>query len=118
MNGLVNRHDHSRFDNVHVLLWLIKDACWMLEWKVLGCVMIVPTIAVAVLLALRSRTEQVFWINVAICFWISANAYWMVCEFVGHEEIKNYAGLPFALGLISVAIFYLRPNPGAKPLPS
>ena len=30
----------SRFDNVHVLLWLIKDTCWMLEWKVLGTIMI------------------------------------------------------------------------------
>lgn len=118
MNGLGNRHDHSRFDNVHVLLWLIKDTCWMLEWKVLGCLMVAPTIAVAILLAVRSRAERVFWINLAICFWISANAYWMVCEFVGREDIKNYAGLPFALGFLAVARFYLRPAPGADALPS
>lgn len=100
-------HTH-RFDNVHILLWLLKDTCWMLEWKVLGSAMIVPTLAVAIYMAARSAADQAFWINLAICFWISANSYWMLCEFAGHEELKNYAGLPFALGLLSVATFYLR----------
>ena len=100
-------HTH-RFDNVHILLWLLKDTCWMLEWKVLGSAMIVPTLAVAIYMAARSKAERAFWINLAICFWISANSYWMLCEFAGHEELKNYAGLPFALGLLSVAIFYAR----------
>jgi len=103
-------HEHaSKFDNMHVLLWLIKDTCWMLEWRVLGTAMIAPTIAVAVFLALKSRLERVFWINVAICFWIAANSYWMLCEFFGHEDIKNWAGLPFALGFAAVAVFYLKP---------
>lgn len=111
MNGLAGSTTHSRFDNVHVLLWLVKDTCWMLEWKILGTLMILPTISVAVYLAARSAAERVFWINVAICFWISANAYWMLCEFAGREELKDYAGLPFALGLVSVSVFYLR-RPG------
>jgi hypothetical protein len=81
----------------------------MLEWRVLGTAMIAPTIAVAVLLAVRSRLERLFWINLAICFWISANSYWMLCEFFGHEEIKNWAGLPFACGFAAVAIYYLKP---------
>ena len=100
----------SRFDNVHILLWLIKDFCWMLEWRVFGTLMIVPTIGVAVYMAVKSAAEDVFWINLAICFWITANAYWMVCEFVELEMYKNYAGLPFALGLLSVAVFYLKPK--------
>lgn len=106
----------SRFDNVHILLWLIKDTCWMLEWRIVGSLMILPTIAVAIYLAVRSAAEQVFWINLAICFWITANAYWMVCEFVQHEEIKNYAGIPFAMGLICVAVFYLRPASRPEPV--
>lgn len=99
----------SKFDNMHVLLWLIKDTCWMLEWRVLGTAMILPTIAVAVLLAARSRHERLFWINLAICFWISANSYWMLCEFFGHEDIKNGAGIPFAFGFLAVAVYYLTP---------
>jgi len=98
-------HAHaSKFDNMHVLLWLIKDTCWMLEWRVLGTAMILPTIAVAVFLAVRSRLERLFWINLAICFWISANSYWMLCEFFGHEDIKNWAGLPFAFGFAAVGM--------------
>ena len=101
-------HHHSRFDNVHVLLWLIKDTSWMLEWRILGTLMILPTISVAIYLAMRSRGDRVFWINLAICFWIAANSYWMLCEFAGHEEIKNMAGIPFALGLVAVSVFYLK----------
>ena len=115
-NGVESGLTHaSRFDNVHVLLWLIKDTCWMLEWRVFGCLMIAPTIAVAIYLAVRSAGEQVFWINLAICFWITANAYWMVCEFVDRVEIKNYAGFPFAIGFLCVAIFYLRPDSHPEP---
>ena len=100
----------SRFDNLHILLWLLKDTCWLLEWKSLGTLMIAPTIGVALYLAAKSTAEDIFWINVAICFWISANAYWMVCEFVEMEMYKDYAGIPFALGLMSVAVFYLKPK--------
>ena len=107
--GRTDRTLASRFDNMHVLLWLIKDTCWMLEWRVLGTAMILPTIAVAVLLAARSRHERLFWINLAICFWISANSYWMLCEFFGHEDIKNGAGIPFAFGFLAVAVYYLTP---------
>ena len=98
----------SRFDNIHVLLWLIKDTCWMLEWKVLGTAMIVPTIAVAIYIAARTTKETIFWVNLAICFWITANAYWMVCEFVEIEEYRNFAGIPFSLGLMSMFVYYTR----------
>ena len=88
----------------------------MLEWKILGTIMIVPTIGVAVYLATKTVAEDVFWINVAVCFWISANAYWMVCEFVEQEIYKDYAGIPFALGLMSVAVFYLKSRSATQPV--
>jgi hypothetical protein len=100
--------DHERFDNLHILLWLIKDFCWMLEWTIPGTLMIAPTVGVAVYLAVKTVGKDVFWVNLAIVCWITANAYWMVCEFAGHEEIKNFAGIPFALGLASVGTFYAR----------
>src|SRR5262245_3506880 len=105
----------SRFDNMHILLWLLKDTCWMLEWKLLGTMMIAPTLGVAVYIAMRSAAERVVWLNLAICFWICANAYWMVCEFQEREQYKNYAGIGFALGLICVAIFYLKPSRTTAP---
>lgn len=101
----------SRFDNIHILLWLVKDTCWMLEWKIFGTLMIVPTIGVAVYIAAQTTKESVFWINLAICFWITANAFWMVAEFTGiDEEYRHLTGIPFGLGLLSVAIYYTRPD--------
>ena len=96
------------WENIHIPLWLLKDTCWMLQWKAFGITMIFPTMFVAIFIAWKTRLEDEFLINLAICFWIGANAYWMCCEFFHHEEIKNYAGFPFLVGLISVAVFYIR----------
>lgn len=103
------------YENLHIPLWLLKDTCWMMQWKLLGMFMIIPTIAVALIIAIRSRKHREVWVNAAICFWISANAYWMCAEFYGHEEWKYYAGIPFSLGFICVFAFYLskKPNPYA-----
>lgn len=96
----------SRYENLHIVFWLIKDTCWMMELKVLGVLMILPTIGIAAFIAGRTRSENTFYLNLAICFWIIANAYWMCCEFLGVAELKNYAGFPFILGMISVVVFY------------
>ena len=86
----------------------MKDTCWLLQWKILGVTMIVPTLGVAIAIAYMNwkNKEDTFWINLAICFWITANAFWMCCEFFNHEEFKMYAGIPFVLGFVSVAVFY------------
>jgi cell division protein FtsW (lipid II flippase) len=98
------------YENLHIPLWLMKDTCWMLQWRILGMIMIIPTLTVAIILAVKSYREKddEFWINFAICFWISANSYWMICEFFHHEEIKNYAGIPFVCGMLCVLVFYVK----------
>jgi hypothetical protein len=103
-------HKLRHYENLHIPLWLLKDTCWMLQWKVLGVTMIIPTISVAIIIAIkcwRERDDE-FWINLAICFWIAANSYWMICEFTGHEDIKDYAGYPFVVGMICVLYFYIK----------
>lgn len=96
------------YENLHIPLWLLKDTCWMLQWKTFGITMIFPTVIVAIIIAIKSFKEkhEEFWINLAILFWISGNSYWMLCEFTHHEEIKDFAGIPFVAGLLSVAYFY------------
>ena len=86
----------------------------MMEWKTLGIIMIVPTVSVALVIAFKTwRQTEEFWINAAICFWITANAFWMCCEFFNHAELKLYAGIPFALGILCTLWFYLSKKPGA-----
>lgn len=72
--------------------------------------MIIPTISVAIIISYKTWREKddEFWINLAICFWIGANSYWMICEFSHHEQIKNYAGFPFVAGMICVVYFYYK----------
>jgi hypothetical protein len=100
----------KHYENLHIPLWLLKDTCWMLHWKVLGVTMIVPTVLVAIIITVKSWREKddEFWINFAILFWISGNSYWMLCEFYNHEELKDFAGLAFVSGMISVGYFYLK----------
>jgi hypothetical protein len=88
----------------------MKDTCWMLQWRILGVAMIIPTVLVALIITVKSWREKddEFWINLAVLFWISGNSYWMLCEFFFHEDIKNYAGLAFVAGMISVAYFYIK----------
>ncbi len=82
----------------------------MLQWKILGVCMIVPTVTVALVITYISWKEKddEFWINLAICFWIGANSYWMICEFLGKEYLKDSAGYPFVAGMICVAYFYFK----------
>lgn len=100
------------YENLHIPLWLIKDTCWMMEWKEVGVVMIVPTLLVSVVLLIISvkKKEDELWINLAITFWIIANSYWMITEFTDHLELKTYALFPFILGMVCVAYFYLIPK--------
>jgi hypothetical protein len=99
-----------KMENLHIPLWLLKDTCWMMEWKILGVCMIFPTVSVAFLITYITRKSNEVYINIAICFWIMANAFWMCCEFFGHAEYKFYAGIPFACGFIATAYFYLFKN--------
>lgn len=98
-----------KIENMHILFWLVKDLCWCLIIKWLGIVMIVPTLAVAIYIAWRSRrfVAEVTH-NIAIALWIIANSMWMISEFYGvDEKVKPYCAVPFALGLLILLYFYL-----------
>ena len=99
------KHIHLS-ENIHILLWLLKDTCWLMEWKTLGITMIIPTLAVAIAISIKTISIDGFWVNIAICFWIIANSFWMCCEFFNQEELKYYAGIQFVFGFISVGWFY------------
>lgn len=109
-----------RMENLHIVFWLLKDVGWCMIWKPLGLTMIVPTLAIAVVIAWRTRhlaSELAH--NLAIVFWISANSYWMISEFLHFDEVKvwhdftgkHLALIPFLLGLLILAYYYLWQKP-------
>lgn len=101
-----------RIENLHILLWLIKDACWAVNFRPLGMIMIVPTVLAALIIAWQTRkivSELVH--NLAVVFWITANCTWMIGEFYGWDEglfgLRRMALIPFAIGLLILAVYYI-----------
>lgn len=96
-----------KFENFHILLWLLKDLSWLMGWKILGLFMIAPAISFAGFIAWRSRNSSLlFWPNVAVVFWISANAFWMFTEFFPQfKTLKKYSAVPFSAGLFIILIY-------------
>lgn len=93
-------------ENMHIPLWLIKDTCWMLQWKYLGAFMIAPTLSVAIFLAWKCRYNKLMLFpNIAICFWIVANSMWMLDEFFG-IPIKHYSLYAFGVGFVFVFLYF------------
>ena len=114
-----NYHLPIRFrkmENLHIVFWLFKDISWCIIWKPLGIAMVLPTLIIAIIIAARAK-QQISEIchNWAVIFWISANSYWMVSEFLHFDTIsiygdftyKHIALIPFVLGILTLAYYYL-----------
>lgn len=88
------------FESIHIPLWLIKDLCWLMEYKSLGIIMAIPTILVAfIMVYLTKNNKDQFLPNISIVFWILANANWMFDEFFD-LGIKKYSLYPFIAGIL------------------
>lgn len=99
--------DFRKIENLHILLWLLKDLCWVADWKIMGTVMILPTIGVAFWLTWKMRSNYAELMhNLAVIFWIFANATWMLGEFYWNDGTRLYAMSFFIIGLVFLAIFY------------
>jgi len=108
--------DTRKLENYHIPLWLIKDTCWLLQFKTLGIIMIIPTISVAIIIAFRTRLVREFWLNLSVVFWIFANTFWMLTEFLNIDaEYKIYALIPFIMGLLSAGVYFLKPKAESFP---
>jgi len=89
-----------KLENVHILLWLLKDTCWIQDWHVAGVSMIVPTVGMAFYITWLSRTETKELLhNLAVCCWIVANSIWMLGEFFLEDSTRPFALVFFLLGL-------------------
>lgn len=107
---------YRKMENLHILFWLLKDISWCMIWRPLAIAMIIPTFTISIIIAYRTRQymSEVCH-NLAISFWIAANSYWMISEFLhfdtdvlfGDFTYKHLALIPFLLGLIMLLYYYL-----------
>lgn len=107
---------YRRMENLHIVFWLIKDISWCMIWKPLGILMIFPTLIIAIIIAWRTRQmKSELYHNLAITFWIGANSYWMVSEFLHFDSVivygditcKHLALIPFVSGILLLAYYYI-----------
>ena len=98
----------KKYENLHIVFWLIKDSCWMLQFKWLGIIMVIPTLTIAAFIVFISRKSHDVFINLAVLSWICANSFWMYVEFFTSGELKYWASIPFSLGFIFVGIYYYK----------
>lgn len=95
-------------ENLHVILWLVKDLSWLMEYKVMGLVMVLPTVAVALLIAWESRHDRSELFHAcAVTLWIMANSTWMIADFFFQEKGHWIAQAFFLCGLGLLGIYYL-----------
>lgn len=101
--------DFRKIENLHILLWLLKDICWAADLKWMGTFMILPTISVAIWLTWKLRKSySELMHNLAVILWIMANATWMIGEFFFDDGTRPMALVFFALGLMLLFVFYGR----------
>jgi hypothetical protein len=110
-------------ENLHIVFWLFKDIAWCMIWKPLGIAMIFPTLIISIIIAWRTKNimSEVCH-NLAITVWISANSYWMISEFFKFDELplfgdytyKHLAIIPFTLGILFLAFYYIIWKPKHK----
>jgi hypothetical protein len=114
---------YRKMENLHIVFWLFKDISWCMIWRPLGIAMVIPTLFFAILITIRTRhlVSEVCH-NLAIVFWIIANSYWMISEFFvfdadafyGDISYKYLAVVPFTLGILILAYYYLLWKPFHK----
>ncbi len=107
---------HRKTENLHIVFWLIKDMSWAMLWKPLGLFMIIPTIGAALLITWQTKhIKSELLHNLAVDFWIVANAYWMLTEFYSaNDTLRYYTIIPFSIGIIIIAYYYFIVKPKEK----
>lgn len=92
-------------DNLHIVLWLIKDLLWSMDNR-LGVLLIIPAVIVSVYILVKQfNNRSCIFHNLAVCFWIVANSIWMCCDLYR----LNYMGVVyflFGVGLGILLYFY------------
>ncbi|MFA6946690.1 MAG: hypothetical protein WC220_12395 [Pedobacter sp.] len=96
-----------KFENLHIACWLLKDTCWVMNMRVLGIIMIFPTLFLAIFITIKFRkVVSEFYHNLAVCLWITANTIWMIGEFFFDDTLRPYAMVFFVSGLVILIVYY------------
>ena len=81
-----------------------------MKFRMLGVAMFIPTLALALIITWQTRkVRSELFHNLAVVFWITANGYWMICEFFWEDidYLRYFTAIPFSIGLLFVSYYYV-----------
>ncbi|MFN0032324.1 MAG: hypothetical protein ACKVOR_09210 [Flavobacteriales bacterium] len=97
-----------KVENLHIVFWLVKDCCWVSDYKTLGVYMIAPTLLISLYITIRFRHSLAELAhNIAVTSWICANSTWMIGEFYFKDTTRPEAKIFFYIGIVVLASYYL-----------
>ena len=103
------------YENFHILLWLLKDSFWLMEWKLAGISAIVPVMLLAFRIAWLDRKDTANLLhNIAIICWLCGDSIWMIGDFFFNSRLKQLPATFFGIGILVLAIYYLVVLPREK----
>jgi hypothetical protein len=96
-----------KVENLHIIFWLTKDACWCLLSERIAIAMIFPTVLIAIWMVIKTRRMlSEFAHNLAVLFWISANSIWMYGELTCEDCTRPQALIFFFTGISVLVLYY------------
>lgn len=102
-------------ENLHILLWLLKDLCWVMDLRLAGLLLVAPTVGVAFWICWHWRNDRGEFVHaLAVVLWILANSTWMIGEFFLEDGTRPAAIVLFLLGLFVLAAHYSNAWPAAS----
>ncbi|MCG9881256.1 MAG: hypothetical protein MH472_11720 [Bacteroidia bacterium] len=101
-------------ENLHILLWLLKDICWIKGWQIAGTLVFFPTIILAIYIYLKTIKHPLSsWVNLSVLAWISANSCWMFSEF--YEWNLEWLSTSFFIsGIVFIGVYLYKLNDRKK----
>ena len=101
------------------LCWLAMDAAWMLQWRTLATILVVPSVVAHLWLFRRGSTSLVtVCVTASLNCWLGMNALWMLSDLWSRPPLLMAAKVFSALAaaLIVVAFFASQGRPEARSL--
>lgn len=94
---------------MHIVLWLLKDLCWVTVFKIGGIIMVFPTVFMAIYITIKSwQIQEERGFNLAVICWILANSTWMLGEFFELNFTSFLAAILFVVGLICCGTYLFK----------
>lgn len=102
-----NKPVSNAYNNLPILLWIAKDACWMLGLQSAALFLAVPAVITAIHIAWLNRTNTALsFRHVAISYWVGANVLWMYGQFYNTTAVNPYAMVLFTAGAVVAVSYY------------